>query len=163
MLITRKLVLKWHPDKHPTDREQAETKNRAINEAYDSLGNPTKKEVYDGQRRSVLKRKRTGARVHSAIQVKTDLPRESIIQPIGYPDKFVRYRARLGCLVHSRVDARNQGIEEFSQSFNSTKLSFWWLPAKGNMCRIRAVSFSVDIESLPLQYIYICICIYIYI
>ena len=35
----RKLVLKWHPDKHPENREEAETQIRKINNAYEA-GNP---------------------------------------------------------------------------------------------------------------------------
>ena len=32
----RKLVLKWHPDKHPEGRQEAEEKIREINNAYEA-------------------------------------------------------------------------------------------------------------------------------
>lgn len=32
----RKLVLKWHPDKHPENRDEAETQIRKINNAYEA-------------------------------------------------------------------------------------------------------------------------------
>ncbi|CAE7196953.1 dnaJ [Symbiodinium natans] len=55
----RKLVLKWHPDKHPENRDEAETQIRKINNAYEVLSNPTKRSTYDDQRRAV-KRKKQG-------------------------------------------------------------------------------------------------------
>ena len=33
----RKLALKWHPDKNPDNKEQAEEKFKLISEAYDVL------------------------------------------------------------------------------------------------------------------------------
>lgn len=33
----RKLALKWHPDKHPNNKEEAEAKFQAISKAYESL------------------------------------------------------------------------------------------------------------------------------
>lgn len=142
----RKLVLKWHPDKHPADRDEAEEKIRAINEAYEVLSNPAKKGAYDQQRRAVEQRK-MGKVLRSTICVKTDLPRECMLQPVGYPDKFVRYRQATGrsvaqCFVQSRAEARREGsditLEEFMPFFEATKLSFWWLPEVNSMCRIRA-------------------------
>lgn len=43
----RKLAMKWHPDKHPTDKKIAEEKFKEINEAYQVLSNPQKKAAYD--------------------------------------------------------------------------------------------------------------------
>src|SRR5258708_34055069 len=43
----RKEALKWHPDKHATDKETAEKKFKEINEAYQVLSDPKKKSMYD--------------------------------------------------------------------------------------------------------------------
>jgi curved DNA-binding protein len=42
----RKLALKYHPDKNPGDKN-AEDRFKEINEAYDVLGDPTKRSKYD--------------------------------------------------------------------------------------------------------------------
>lgn len=42
----RKLAVKYHPDKNPDDKE-AEENFKKINEAYDVLGDPKKREAYD--------------------------------------------------------------------------------------------------------------------
>lgn len=43
----RKQALEWHPDKHSENKEAAEKKFKEINEAYQVLSNPSKKQVYD--------------------------------------------------------------------------------------------------------------------
>src|SRR5579859_7769493 len=43
----RKLALEWHPDKHTGDKTEAEKKFKEINEAYQVLSNPQKREMYD--------------------------------------------------------------------------------------------------------------------
>lgn len=43
----RKLSMKWHPDRNPDNREEAEAKFKEISKAYEILSNPEKKQTYD--------------------------------------------------------------------------------------------------------------------
>jgi len=43
----RTLAMKWHPDKNPNNREEAEHKFKEITEANDVLSDPDKREKYD--------------------------------------------------------------------------------------------------------------------
>nr|KYP44822.1 DnaJ isogeny subfamily B member 4 [Cajanus cajan] len=43
----RRLAMKWHPDKNPNNKKDAEAKFKQISEAYDVLSDPQKRAVYD--------------------------------------------------------------------------------------------------------------------
>lgn len=132
----RKLVLKWHPDKNQEKRSEAEERIRQINEAYEVLSNPTKRSTYDQQRRAVNRKKQgfTFAPPPSG-SARMRIPKEFMMMPIGYPDKFVRYTGRR-LFVHSRQDDPDVAFQNF---FDDTKWSLWWLPEINNMCRVRAL------------------------
>lgn len=43
----RKLALKWHPDKNVNNKDEADKIFRDINEAYQVLSDPKKKQMFD--------------------------------------------------------------------------------------------------------------------
>lgn len=131
----RKLVLKWHPDKHPENRDEAETQIRKINNAYEVLSNPTKRSTYDDQRRAVKRKKQGFGPPPPSGAPRMRIPKEFMMMPIGFPDRFVRYNGRR-LFVHSRKDDPDV---EFKAFFEDTKWSLWWLPEVNNMCRVRAL------------------------
>lgn len=132
----RKLVLKWHPDKHPENRDEAETQIRKINNAYEVLSNPTKRQTYDDQRRAVKRKKQGFGPPPPSGAPRMRIPKEFMMMPIGFPDKFVRYSGGRRLFVHSRKDDPEV---EFKAFFEDTKWSLWWLPEVNNMCRVRAL------------------------
>jgi len=46
----KKLALKWHPDKNPENKEQAQKKFIEVQQAYEILGDPEKRRRYDNQK-----------------------------------------------------------------------------------------------------------------
>eukprot|EP00435_Cladocopium_sp_Y103_P027712 s3001_g6.t2 len=80
----RKLVLQWHPDKHPAERSEAEVKIRQINSAYETISNPLKRQSYD-QMLQAIERKRLNIRLETLSRTRGAVESASKIPPSGFP------------------------------------------------------------------------------
>ena len=56
----RKLAVKWHPDKNPDNKDQAEKQFKLVSEAYAVLSDPKKKSVYDNYGTAGLEQQQNG-------------------------------------------------------------------------------------------------------
>ncbi|XP_003962049.2 dnaJ homolog subfamily B member 2 isoform X1 [Takifugu rubripes] len=65
----RKLALKWHPDKNPDNKEEAEKKFKGVAEAYEVLSDKSKREAYDRYGSDILRN--AGS---SSSEFSSDLP-----------------------------------------------------------------------------------------
>jgi len=133
----RKLVLKYHPDKNPEDRDAAEEKIREINNAYEILTNPAKRAAYLAQLAAVMQ-KATGVRLNpSRNDPRMSIPKSFMLCPMGHPDKFLR---NIGMTVgfHTRDDAKDASFDDF---FHAARFSLWWVKCElNNVCRIRMLA-----------------------
>jgi len=137
----RRLVLKYHPDKNPDDREAAEKKIREINNAYEVLSNPAKRAAFQ-QQASAMETKKRGVRIDtSRIHPRMTIPKKFMLCPMGYPDKFLR-ALNTSLAFHSRDDTLDVSFNDF---FHAAKFSLWWVKHEvNNMCRLRVHSGNQD-------------------
>lgn len=140
----RKLVLQWHPDKHPTNAEEAENRIRAINASYETLSNPFKRGQYDEQLLAMDRKKRGIQLSTSGSNPRMSIPREFMLSPMGFPEKFVRAVGR-SAFVQSRAEVK----VDFKGFFDDAKFSVWWLPGRNNMCRVRIATSTRSGVEMP--------------
>lgn len=148
----RRLVLQYHPDKNPDDRDGAQEKIREINAAYETLGNPAKRTAYEAQAFAV--ERAAGARtVGRAVdlsmmncrQSNASIPKAFMLCPIGHPDKFLRCVGS-SLVFHSRDDVKDVGFEEF---FAAARFTVHWVPAPNNPDRRATLGCMCRIQTQP--------------
>ena len=115
----RKLALKWHPDKNPDNKEEAEAKFKSISEAYEVLSDKNKREVYDKYGKDGLKTGGVGRRSHYGGQeffFEFQDPQEIFKQFFGGEDPFSNIFSNMSHENHSR--AHRNTYDPFSAMFN---------------------------------------------
>uniref|UniRef100_A0A8C3D3Z9 J domain-containing protein n=1 Tax=Cairina moschata TaxID=8855 RepID=A0A8C3D3Z9_CAIMO len=89
----RRLALQWHPDKNPSNKEEAEKKFKAVAEAYEVLSDPQKRSLYDRSvKESICHRARSPSMGHNSFFDTTYVfqdPNEIFRDFFGGMDPFV--------------------------------------------------------------------------
>jgi DnaJ-class molecular chaperone len=65
----RKLAVKWHPDKNPNNKEEAEKKFKELSEAYGVLSDQEKRSIYDKYGEKGVQQHEGGGGEHSAEDI----------------------------------------------------------------------------------------------
>lgn len=63
----RQSALKWHPDRNPVNKEEAEVKFRECTEAYSVLSDPQKRQIYDTYGHEGLRASNVGTDFNSSV------------------------------------------------------------------------------------------------
>src|ERR1700688_1506624 len=63
----RQNALKWHPDRNPVNKEEAEIKFRECTEAYSVLSDPQKRQIYDTYGHEGLRGSNVGTDFNSSV------------------------------------------------------------------------------------------------
>lgn len=63
----RQSALKWHPDRNPVNKEEAEVKFRECTEAYSVLSDPQKRQIYDTYGHEGLRGSNVGTDFNSSV------------------------------------------------------------------------------------------------
>jgi len=145
----RKLVLKYHPDKNPDNRESSEQKIRAINNAYEVLGNTAKRKALESQAAAIniacSNKHPVGlVTVHEQRTADVVLPRSFMICPLGHPGRFLRVVDRT-IAFQSRNDVKGVDFEGF---FSATRFAMQWLPNKNNPDRFPKFRCPVVVQNI---------------
>lgn len=102
----RKLALKWHPDKNPDNKEEAEAKFKSIAEAYEVLSDKEKRDVYDRFGKDGLTGRGGGSGGASSFSFRFHDPNEIFKEFFGGRDPFAEmFRSFGGQDFHSNDES----------------------------------------------------------
>ncbi|KAI3638122.1 hypothetical protein MIR68_003733 [Amoeboaphelidium protococcarum] len=123
----RKLALQWHPDKNPDKVEEATSRFRLIQEAYDILSDPQERSWYDSHRNQILRNSKDQAEQQQYFEDIVDVNHYfSTSVYDGFNDSpngfYAVYRSVYEELVQQEIKAGNSDM--FQMSFGSLNTDY---------------------------------------
>jgi curved DNA-binding protein len=123
----RKLALKWHPDKNPNNKAQAEEKFKKISEAYAVLSDQEKRNQYDTYGSADQFRQK-----YSQEDIFRNFDLNDLLRGFGFDFGGSGGRARTGSGSGSRRrGGANQGFDPFADLFGGGGQSYGHMPQHG--------------------------------
>jgi DnaJ-class molecular chaperone len=140
----RKLVLKYHPDRNPDNQEEASRKTAEINEAYEVLGDASRRKEYDGVKRVTKKTtaRPTGARTRRAPAGQATFSASAR----GFQDIFSGMRAQATQNVRAG-DARRKSTRKSSRKHGEVEI--WLTPQEARQGTLKTLT--VDGEEVSVR------------
>jgi DnaJ-class molecular chaperone len=124
----RRLVRENHPDLHPGDKQKEETLRR-VNEAYQVLGNPTKRKEYDEL-------------LAGAAQPKVSSPASAKNQPAN---------SRLGAIYSTMMAGRAAATPTASHKRSSGRLEIWITEEEAHRGGVKTLSVGDQTITVPIR------------
>lgn len=135
----RKLALRWHPDKNPDNKEEAERMFKDISEAYEVLSDKEKRKIYDRYGKEGLENGGGGSRFNhggggsSAFHFTFRSPEEVFAEFFGGRDPFADLLSNSGFNMHMGSDMFDDPFfSNGSSTFMTSSESFGFGNPGGN-------------------------------
>ncbi|KAJ2791295.1 Molecular chaperone (DnaJ super) [Coemansia linderi] len=103
----RKLALKWHPDRHADDKQDAEVKFKNISEAYEVLSDKQKRQIYDTYGEEGLK----GGEIYNGCTKKLKVTRRVLGQAgaVSTSEKVLQVDVKPGWKAGTKIRFQKEG------------------------------------------------------
>ena len=145
----RKLVLKHHPDRNPDKQEEAAKKTAEINEAYEVLGDPSRRKEYDGVKRPTKAKKRTTKRSKRSRTARSPAGQVTFdASARGVQDIFAGMRAQAASNVRAGA-GRAKSKRAARSSRKHGEVEFWLTPEEARKGTLKTIT--VDGEEVTVR------------
>jgi curved DNA-binding protein CbpA len=151
----RKLVLKWHPDRNRDNEEEAARRTAQINEAYETLSDPKRREAHDAGGAGATKKARPRkGRAPTKKRAARTPAGGAVFQPGagGFHDILAGMRAQATRNVRAEAEAKRRGKGSSSRRAGEVEVRI--TPQEAQAGTVKTVSVDgeeVDVRIPPGQ------------